>query len=256
MALRQAVHVVRLVALQHVGLQQRVVAHAAQRDAVVGEHVHVVLHVLPDLGAGRILQPGLQARQRGIEGQLLRRAGVAVRQRQVGGAVRPRRRARCRPAARPADRGWWSRCRRRSALRGDACQPGFQLRLSQDRFVLALGVRRRPAAGPRRARAASPGTRGARTAAPGAACRAAYARGPRRRRAAARSHLTVSSSRAVGSQSRALRRFSPTTPPISSACASRSVRAYRYCCSHLAAVFGPTLSTPGMLSTLSPISVR
>ena len=59
----------------------------------------------------------------------------------------------------------------------------------------------------------------------------------------------------MGSQSSARRRFSPTTPftdpaaaitPSSEPCSAIS----------LAAVLGPTLSTPGTLSTVSPIKVR
>ena len=48
MAQREVVHVVRLVAFQHVGLQQRVVVYAGQRDAVVGEDMHVEFEVLPE----------------------------------------------------------------------------------------------------------------------------------------------------------------------------------------------------------------
>ena len=39
----------RLVAFQHVGLQQRVLMYACQRDAVIGENMHVVFEVLPEL---------------------------------------------------------------------------------------------------------------------------------------------------------------------------------------------------------------
>ena len=69
------------------------------------------------------------------------------------------------------------------------------------------------------------------------------------------SRSTVTSSRPRGSQSRAARRFSPTLPLISSACC-RMASSEPYSFSHLAAVLGPTLSTPGTLSTASPVSVR
>ena len=69
------------------------------------------------------------------------------------------------------------------------------------------------------------------------------------------SHFTASSSRAFGSQSSDLRRFSPATPLISAARAI-TPSSEPYCCSHFTAVFGPTLSTPGTLSTASPTSVR
>jgi hypothetical protein len=46
-----------LARFEHVGLQQRVVRDAGQRDAVVGEDVLVVLEVLADLGVVRRFQP-------------------------------------------------------------------------------------------------------------------------------------------------------------------------------------------------------
>ena len=69
------------------------------------------------------------------------------------------------------------------------------------------------------------------------------------------SHFTVSSARPFGSQSSALRKLSPTTPLISPACAMTLAR-LSYCASHFTAVFGPTFSTPGTLSTASPVSAR
>ena len=93
---REAVHVVRLVRFEHVRLQQRVVRDAAQREAVVGEHVLVVLEVLPELLLRRIGEPRREARQRRGTVELVRRAGVAMRERDVGtrGPARPT--ARCR----------------------------------------------------------------------------------------------------------------------------------------------------------------
>ena len=86
MPARQRLKVVAQVALQHVRLQQRVTCHTAKRDAVVGQHVAVVLEVLADLGVVGF-EPALQPRQRLVEGQLVRRAGVAVRQRDVAGVA-------------------------------------------------------------------------------------------------------------------------------------------------------------------------
>ena len=60
---REVVHVVRLVRLEHVRLEQRVVRDAGQRDAVVGEHVLVVLDVLPELGAGTDRRTTARARR-------------------------------------------------------------------------------------------------------------------------------------------------------------------------------------------------
>ena len=50
----EAVQVVRAMRLQNVRLQQGVVRHAAERDAVVGEHVLIVLDVVPQLPCARI----------------------------------------------------------------------------------------------------------------------------------------------------------------------------------------------------------
>ena len=61
----------------------------------------------------------------------------------------------------------------------------------------------------------------------------------------------VTSWRPVGSQSSVARRFSPATPLISPARAM-SASSEPYSPSHLAAVLGPTLGTPGTLSTASP----
>ena len=66
---------------------------------------------------------------------------------------------------------------------------------------------------------------------------------------------TVTSLRPIGSQSSALRRFSPTAPFIVGA-AAITPSSEPCSCSHLTAVFGPTLLTPGTLSTVSPISER
>ncbi len=72
-----------------------------------------------------------------------------------------------------------------------------------------------------------------------------------------RSHsvATVTSLRPSGNQSKALRRFSPTAPLMPSA-AAITPASEPYSAIHLAAVFGPTFSTPGTLSTLSPTSAR
>ena len=64
----------------------------------------------------------------------------------------------------------------------------------------------------------------------------------------------VSSARPLGSQSSALRRFSPTAPFTSCARAT-SASSEPYSCSSFTAVLGPTFSTPGTLSTESPTSV-
>ena len=60
MAQRQVVHIVWLVALEHIGLQQRVLINTCQRNAVIGENMHVVFEVLPELVVPRTFQPGLE----------------------------------------------------------------------------------------------------------------------------------------------------------------------------------------------------
>ena len=65
----------------------------------------------------------------------------------------------------------------------------------------------------------------------------------------------MTNSYASSNVSRDDRRFSPTFPPIDSAffiTPSMSV----YSSSHFTAVLGPTLSTPGTLSDLSPIRAK
>jgi len=71
-------------ALRAVGLQQRVVDHAAERDAVVGKDVAVIFEVLANDFRLGVLQQRLQLRQRGGAVELRGRAGIVVRQRQVG----------------------------------------------------------------------------------------------------------------------------------------------------------------------------
>ena len=88
MALGEAVHVVRVMALQHIGLEQRIVRDALQRDAMIREHMLVVFQVLTDLRFRRVLQPRFQHRQHGVEMQLVGRRGAAMAKRNVGGFVR------------------------------------------------------------------------------------------------------------------------------------------------------------------------
>jgi hypothetical protein len=85
MAQREAVHVVRAVRFEHVRFEQRVVLDAVQRDAVVREHLRVVLQVLADLLAVGRFEPRLQAREHVVERQLLGQIGPAMRDRQIRG---------------------------------------------------------------------------------------------------------------------------------------------------------------------------
>ena len=65
----------------------------------------------------------------------------------------------------------------------------------------------------------------------------------------------VMSSFAFGNHSSAARKFSPTLPLMLSAFSIMPSNV-PYSVNHLTAVLGPTFSTPGTLSTLSPISVK
>ena len=84
MARGEVIHIVRLMTFQHVRLQQRIVRDPVETDSVVGEHVRVVLEVLSELCRMLVLQPRLELRQRRIDRELRRGAGVVVRERQVG----------------------------------------------------------------------------------------------------------------------------------------------------------------------------
>ena len=71
-------------------LQRGITTHlitvdTSQCDAVIGEHMLVVLEILPDLGVGRRFQPGFEPRQHIGQRQLRRGTGIIVRQRQIGG---------------------------------------------------------------------------------------------------------------------------------------------------------------------------
>ena len=72
-------------AVPDVRLEHRVVAHAGELDAVVRQHVRVVLEMMADLAALRILEQRLQCREHLVAIELLGRAGVVVLQRHVGG---------------------------------------------------------------------------------------------------------------------------------------------------------------------------
>ena len=83
-AQRQAFQAVRAVDFQHIALQHGVVLVAAHGDAVVGQHVLVVLDMLAQLGLAGILQPGLELGQHVGQRQLLHGIQTFVAQRNVG----------------------------------------------------------------------------------------------------------------------------------------------------------------------------
>ena len=77
-----------LVAFQHIGLEQRVVRNAAQRDAAVGEDMRVVLDVLAELGVFIALQPRPQFFQHPLARQLIRYAGIDMTDGNIGRTAR------------------------------------------------------------------------------------------------------------------------------------------------------------------------
>ena len=86
--LRQRIHVVAVAARSpHVGFQHRVVAHATHADAIVRQHVHVVLQMLSQFSFFLIFQKWTQGFQHRRPPELRRRAGVVVRQRHIRGAT-------------------------------------------------------------------------------------------------------------------------------------------------------------------------
>ena len=99
---REVVHVVRLVRLEHVRLEQRVVRDAAEREAFVGKRVLVVLQILAELLLRRIGEPRREARAASrARSSCARHAGVAMVERDVArapGRDRQRDARRCAPA--------------------------------------------------------------------------------------------------------------------------------------------------------------
>ena len=91
MILGQRVHVVAACRVEHVGLKHGVVGDAAYRDAMARQHAHVVLEVLADLRALRILQQRFQRGEHRLDAELLRRAGVGVGAGHVGRLARRHR---------------------------------------------------------------------------------------------------------------------------------------------------------------------
>jgi hypothetical protein len=84
--LRQRIQVVPVGAgIEHVGLEHGVLADAIQGDAVVAQHVAVILQVVPQLGAFRGLEPGAQALQGLLAIELRLGIRTLVRQGQVPG---------------------------------------------------------------------------------------------------------------------------------------------------------------------------
>ena len=113
---------------------------AAQRDAVVREDVRVVFQMVADLRR-RALEPRLEPREHGLAVQLIGRAGIAMRERNVGGlAGRDRQRDADELGAHvgQARRLGVERDERRG---GDALAPALELGRRDDGFVAARRAR-------------------------------------------------------------------------------------------------------------------
>ena len=81
------IHVVGPVRLQHVRFKQGVVLDPFQTDAVVLEHVHVVLEVLAKLAMLITFKPGLELVEHGRAIKLLRHPGIGMGERDIAGTA-------------------------------------------------------------------------------------------------------------------------------------------------------------------------
>ena len=79
----KAVHIVRPVAFQYVGLEQRIVLDTRQAHAVIGEHMHVVFDVLAELRSGCVLKPRFESLQSAVPIELLGHPRVTMGKREV-----------------------------------------------------------------------------------------------------------------------------------------------------------------------------
>ena len=65
--------------------QLRVVRDAGKPDAAIGQRMHLVLHVVPELALMRAFEPRPKLFEHVVQRQLLGRARIAVRERDVAG---------------------------------------------------------------------------------------------------------------------------------------------------------------------------
>ena len=70
-------------AVQHVGLEHRIVCHAGECDVVAGKDVGVVLQVVAHLLAAVVLKPWFQFCEYFVSRKLIGCAGIVVRERNV-----------------------------------------------------------------------------------------------------------------------------------------------------------------------------
>ncbi len=259
------------VGLQHIGLQHGVVPHPAQGDAFVGEHMRVVLGMVQQLGGIGVFQPGPQA----IEHQ--RRGPVDRACPARDGPPAHRRRAPARwqrtapPGGPPWGQGWWFRypgppgARARRPRQPDRPAPP---RRGWFRTAAVSGAGGASCA----ARASWSGIRvglAGFLAQPGAepigfiqfdqrlAVERAQAE-PRRQPGGVELAVQADGQQfpRQGEVRRRRAQVLPRPRRGTSPARASSVSMSPYSPSHLAAVLGPTLSTPGTLSTASPVSIR
>ncbi len=146
----QALQAVRLVRLEHVALQHGVVRIASHHDAGIGEHMRVVLDVLAELERLLVLEPGLQRGQHLGDRQLIRRVGIAVRERDVGRLADRHRQRDADDARRHAVERIGLGVDGGQRRMPDAFQPALQRLVRQHRFVVLVDARRRRRRGGRR----------------------------------------------------------------------------------------------------------
>ena len=88
-AQRRGIHVVPVRdAVPDIGLEHGVVAHAGELDAMVGQHMRVVLEMMPSFGLPGSSRMRLAASRAPLAVELLGRARIVVRQRHIGGHAR------------------------------------------------------------------------------------------------------------------------------------------------------------------------
>ena len=143
MAPGEVVHVVGPVRLQNVGFEQCVVGDAGERQSVVGQHVLVVLEVLPQFLSFRIGEPRREPREHAVLRKLFRRPGIPMRERQVARVAGLDRQ---RHADDPCRHRVEARCLRVEADEIgalDRCHPALERRRIEHGLVVAGHRRRR-----------------------------------------------------------------------------------------------------------------
>jgi hypothetical protein len=124
-----------LAGFEDIRLQQGVVPYAGQMNAVIGQHMLVVLQVLADLGVRRRFQPRLQQRQHFVTRQLRRHARIFVGERQVGRLTRRDRQRHADDARGEGVKAGGLGIERGQRTAADLLQPAVERRSVNDRCV-------------------------------------------------------------------------------------------------------------------------